>query len=122
MNLNAPSTGTYKGVLFYQDRRAIAGTMVSTSKIFTVASLNNATLSGAVYFPQNRIDISTINNIGGSPTTGCTIWIGRYIKFSSYNNNYKGGCQNYGTTPAGITTTTTTTTTSSTTGRNKVME
>jgi selenophosphate synthase len=79
-------------------------------------------LSGAVYFPQNRIDISTINNIGGSPTTGCTIWIGRYIKFSSYNNNYKGGCEIYHTKPAGITTTTTTTTTSSTTGRNKVME
>jgi hypothetical protein len=120
VELNAPSTGPYQGVLFYQDRRAPAGTMTSGSRIFTVASLNNATLSGAVYFPQNRIDISSINNIGGSPTTGCTIWIGRYIKFSSYNNNYKGGCETYKTKPAGVTTTTTTT--SSTTGRNKVME
>ena len=109
VTLNAPSTGTYKGVLFYQDRRATVGTMTSTSKIFTVASLNNATLSGAVYFPNNRIDISSINNFGGSPTNGCTIWIGRYIKFSSFNNNYKGGCTTYGTTPVGINTTTTTT-------------
>jgi hypothetical protein len=51
VTLNAPSTGTYQGVLFYQDSRATAGTMTSTTKIFTVASLNNATLSGAVYFP-----------------------------------------------------------------------
>src|SRR5205823_3049941 len=58
VTLNAPSSGDYPGVLFYQDRRATAGTMASTSKIFTVASLNNATLNGAIYFPQNRIDIS----------------------------------------------------------------
>ena len=96
--------------------------MTSTTKIFTVASLNNATLSGAVYFPQNRIDISSINNIGGN----CTIWIGRYIKFASYNNNYKSGCATYGTTPAGVSTTTTTTTnqsvsTTTTTTANKVV-
>ncbi len=125
VSLNAGTANTYAGVLFYQDRRAPAGTMDATSKIFTVASLNNSTLSGAVYFPQNAINISSINNIGGSPTTGCTIWIGRYIKFSSYNNNYKGGCSTYGTKPAGITTTTTTTqttTTTTTTNRNKVLE
>ncbi len=113
ITLNAGKNNTYPGVLFYQDRNATAGTMTSTTATFTVASLNNATLGGAVYFPQNRIDISSINNIGGTSTTGCTIWIGRYIKFSSYNNNYKGGCQNYGTTPAGRTTTNT---------RNKVMQ
>jgi Putative Flp pilus-assembly TadE/G-like len=121
VTLNAPSTGTYAGVLFYQDRSVAAGSMLSTSKIFTIASLNNATLGGAVYIPQNRIDISTINNIGGNQSTGCTIWIGRYIKFSAYNNNYKGGCKTFGTIPAGITTTTTTTT-STTTTRNRVME
>jgi Flp pilus assembly protein TadG len=111
VNFNAPSTGTYAGVLFYQDRRVAAGTMSSTSKIFTVASLNTATLSGAIYFPSNKIDVSSINTFGGSPTNGCTIWIGRYIKFQSFNNNYKGGCSTYNTVPAGITTTTTTTTT-----------
>jgi Flp pilus assembly protein TadG len=109
VSLNAPSTGTYAGVLFYQDRNVPNGTMTSSSKIFTVASLNNATLSGAIYFPNNRIDISSINNFGGSPTTGCTIFVGRYIKFSSFNNNYKGGCATYGTVPVGVSTTTTTT-------------
>jgi hypothetical protein len=108
VTLSAPSTGTYAGVLFYQDRRANVGTMASTSKIFTISSLNTATLGGAIYFPNNRIDISSLNN-SGSSTTGCTVWIGRYIKFSSYNNNYVAGCAAFGTTPASIITTTTTT-------------
>ena len=124
VTLNAGKNNTpYPGVLFYQDRRATAGTMASTSKIFTIASLNNATINGAIYFPQNRIDISTINNIGGTPSNDCSVWIGRYIKFSNFNNNYKGGCTAFGTAPGGITTTTTSTVTSSTaTTRNKVME
>lgn len=94
------------GVLFYQDRNASVGTMSSTSKIFTLSSLNNARLSGAIYFPNNRIDISSLNN-AGTGTDGCTVWIGRYIKFSSYNNNYSAGCASLGTTPVGIPTTST---------------
>jgi Flp pilus assembly protein TadG len=119
---SSSSTNTFPGVLFYQDRRAPAGTwsppnVTSTSKIFTVSSLNNATLSGAIYFPKNAIDISNVNNFKGT----CTIWIGRYINFSSFNNAGKSGCSTYGTTPAGVTTTTTQTT-STTTYKNRVME
>jgi Flp pilus assembly protein TadG len=104
--LPAPSTGQYAGILFYQDRRASVGTMTSTTKFFNVSSLNNATLNGAIYFPNNRIQVSSVNNIGANAT--CTVWIGRYIKFTSYNNNSIAGCATYGTTPATITTTTTT--------------
>jgi hypothetical protein len=103
--LNPSGGGAYKGVLFYQDRRATTGTMTSTSKIFTISSLNTVTLNGAIYFPNNRIDISSVNVVGAG-VNGCTIWVGRYIKFSSYNNNYKGGCDTYGTTPVSIVTTT----------------
>ncbi|MFI5030217.1 MAG: pilus assembly protein TadG-related protein [Reyranellales bacterium] len=113
----------YKGILFYQDRRVAAGTMTSSSKIFTVASLNNATLSGAIYFPQNRIDISSINNFGsGSASTACTIWVGRYLKFSSFNNNYKGGCKTYYNTDVPGLATTTTTTSTSTVTKGKVVQ
>ena len=98
----------YRGVLVYQDRKANVGTMTSTDKIFTLYSLNNAKLAGAIYFPNNRIDLSSLNNAGNS-TQGCTVWIGRYVKFSSYNNNWIAGCSLFGTTPAGIQTTTTTT-------------
>jgi Flp pilus assembly protein TadG len=120
--LNAPYSGTYAGVLFYQDRRVAAGTMSSSSKIFTVASLNNATLSGAIYFPQNRIDISSINNFGGSSSTGCTVWIGRYLKFSSFNNNYKAGCKTYYNTDTPGLTTTVTVPTTTTVTKAKVVE
>lgn len=127
ISLNAPSASQtspplYAGVLFYQDRRVPNGTMSSTSKIFTISSLNTVTMTGAIYFPNNRIDISSINN-SGSTTNGCTVWIGRYIKFSSYNNNYVNGCAAIGVTPPGvITTTTTTSTTTTTANRGKVLE
>jgi Flp pilus assembly protein TadG len=127
IQLNAPSASQaspplYAGVLFYQDRRATTGTMSSTSKIFTISSLNTVTMTGAIYFPNNRIDISSINN-SGSTTNGCTVWIGRYIKFSSYNNNYVNGCAAIGVTPPGIITTTTTTSTETiTANRGKVLE
>lgn len=132
VTLNAPggpvggaTDNPYKGVLFYQDRRAPAGTMTSSSRIFTVASLNNATLSGAIYFPQNRIDISSINNFGnGGASTACTIWVGRYLKFSSFNNNYKGGCKTYYNTavPGETVTTTSTSTSTSTVTKGKVVQ
>jgi hypothetical protein len=126
VTLNAPggpSSNPYKGILFYQDRRAPAGTMTSSTKIFTVASLNNATLSGAIYFPQNRIDISSINNFGnGGASTACTIWVGRYLKFSSFNNNYKGGCKTYYNTDVPGETVTTTTTSTSTVTKGKVVQ
>lgn len=123
ISLNASSASQaspplYAGVLFYQDRRVPNGTMSSTSKIFTISSLNTVTLTGAIYFPNNRIDISSINN-ASLANNGCTVWIGRYIKFSSYNNNYVAGCSAIGVTPPGIITTTTTTSTSD---RGKVLE
>ena len=129
ITLNAPSASQtspplYAGVLFYQDRRATTGTMSSTSKIFTISSLNTVTLTGAIYFPNNRIDISSINN-ASLANNGCTVWIGRYIKFSSYNNNYVAGCSAIGVTPPGIITTTTTSqvvSTPVTTTRGKVLE
>lgn len=113
ISLNAPSASqatppNYAGVLFYQDRRVPKGTMSSTSKIFTISSLNTVTLTGAIYFPNNRIDISSINN-ASLANNGCTVWIGRYIRFSSYNNNYVAGCKAIGVKPPGIITTTTTT-------------
>lgn len=114
VTLSAPPSGTYAGVLAYQDRRATVGTMASTGKIFSVTSLNNAKVNGAIYFPNNKIVLSNLNTqINNS--TACTVWIGRYINVSNYNKNYVAGCGTFGTSAAGITTTTTTT-------KGKVME
>ncbi|HZP99683.1 MAG TPA: pilus assembly protein TadG-related protein [Reyranella sp.] len=106
VSLSAGSSGTYGGILFYQDRRASVGTWTSTSKIFTVSSLNTATLTGAIYFPNNRIEIANINNFDNG-NAKCTIWVGRYIKFSSLNNTNSGSCATYGTNPVSAISTTT---------------
>ena len=129
ITLNASSASQtspplYAGVLFYQDRRVANGTMSSTSKIFTISSLNTVSLTGVIYFPNNRIDISNINTVNMG-NNGCVVWIGRYIKFSSYNNNSTVGCSAIGVTPPGIITTTSTTSVVSTpvsTTRGKVLE
>ncbi len=111
VTLGAPPTGTYAGVLVYQDRRATVGTMSSTAKILSISSLNNARLSGAIYLPNNKIHISNLNNFSGT----CTVWIGRYIQFATFNNNNVAGCGTFGTTAATVTTITTVT-------KGKVME
>ncbi len=127
VTLNAPSVSAattaypYPGVLFYQDRRATVGTMASTSKIFTLSSLSTATLTGAIYIPNNAINIASISSSGSNSSTGCTVWIGRYIKFSSYSSNYVNGCSSVNTTPAGFVTTTTATSTA-TANKGKVLE
>lgn len=116
ITLNAPTVSSatttypYPGVLFYQDRSATAGTMSSTSNIFNLGNLSTATLSGAIYFPQNAIKVSNLSSSGSSSSTGCTVWIGRYIQFSSYSSNYVKGCTS-ATTPAGYNTTSTSTST-----------
>ena len=103
VGLSPPSSGQYAGILFYQDRRVPNGTMTSTARSFYVSSLNNMSLNGAVYFPNNRIEVSSTNNLGNSTT--CSVWIGRYVKLSSYNIiNSIAGCASYGTTPASIVT------------------
>lgn len=106
LNAGKTNTGAYTGVLFYQDRRVSTGTMTSTSKIFSVSSLNTATLTGAIYFPNNRIEITSINNFDNG-NTNCTIWVGRYIKFSSLNRTNSGSCSTYGTNPVSAISTTT---------------
>ncbi len=51
LNLKAPSSGTYKGILFYQDRRALASNQ--TNKINGNSS---STLQGAIYFPGQEVE------------------------------------------------------------------
>jgi len=112
VSLSAPNSGTYTGILFYQDRNAPVGTMSSTSKIFTVSSVSSATLNGVIYFPNNKISLSSYSN-GSSSSTGCNVWVGRYLNLTSFSSSYVSGCKtNYNVSPPGVITTTTTTTTS----------
>ncbi len=65
--------------------------MSPTSKIFTISSLNTVNLTGVIYFPNNRIDISNINNSGNN-NNGCTVWtLAATSKFShaKYSKRHK---------------------------------
>ena len=57
VNLTAPTSGTYKGVLLYGDR---TGTFTS-NKINGTAS---STMTGAMYFPSQEVDM--LGNFSGA--------------------------------------------------------
>lgn len=104
VTLVAPNSGTYAGIVFYQDRRAPLGSMAANTRVFGVNNITNVTLAGAVYFPSNRIDINNLSAIG-TAANRCLVWIGRYINA----NNFTAGtaaCANYGTLPVRINTST----------------
>ena len=90
LNLSSPTdtaTGaaaTYKGVLFYQDRRA------STSGTNKINGNANLVLQGAVYIPRREVDM----NGGGSAGTRCLKIVARLVTFtgnSDVNNTCDSG-------------------------------
>lgn len=69
VNLSAPSSGTYAGVLFYQDRRAPDG---SANK---VNGNTDSFYRGALYFPKQQV---TFNGTAGM-STDCLQIVGRRV-------------------------------------------
>ena len=53
LNLTAPQTGTYAGILMYQDRRATMG-----SQSNKVNGNSSSKLQGAIYFPGQEVEFS----------------------------------------------------------------
>lgn len=72
LNLSAPTSGSYEGVLFYRDRRAPVGT---TIRINGNAS---SSLEGSIYFPTTDIDFKGTAGM----ETKCVQFIGRRVSFS----------------------------------------
>jgi hypothetical protein len=80
INMTAPDTGTYKGILFYQDRRATSDNNV------TINGDSNSVYRGAFYFP--KADITFNGNAGMN--TNCMQIVGKDVAFtgnSSINNS-----------------------------------
>lgn len=71
ISLKAPKSGTYKGVIFYQDRRALD---TGDNKINGNSS---AFYQGAFYFPKQQL---TFNGTSGM-STDCMQLVGRRVKF-----------------------------------------
>ena len=84
MNLTSPTSGTYKGVLMYQDRRAPFGDSHING--------NSATrFEGAFYFPARQL---TFNGTTGMQTQ-CIQLVGRRLAFSG-NGHIQNNCPSNG--------------------------
>ncbi len=84
VQLSAPTSGTYSGVLFYGDR---AGSSASSTFNGTADSL----LTGAIYFPKQLI--SYLGNFSG--TNGCTQVVANTIQWSG-NSKINQDCSSLG--------------------------
>ncbi|OYW15485.1 MAG: hypothetical protein B7Y82_03975 [Sphingomonadales bacterium 32-65-25] len=57
LNMTAPSTGTYAGILFYQDRRA------SNMATNIINGNSSSLLQGALYFPRQELQMNGTNGM-----------------------------------------------------------
>ena len=86
LNLSAPGAGTYKDILFYQDRRA-SWTGGNVNKI---NGDSGSTFKGALYFPSQQLQI---NGTAGL-TFDCGRFVARKVEFAgdgSLTNTCPGG-------------------------------
>lgn len=94
LNLTAPPTGPYAGMVFWQDGRAAD----SNKDNFTGGSGMNIT--GAIYTPSQTVNYSGGNTTGGN---GCTQLIAKDIIISG-NSEFDNNCSGIGVSPITATT------------------
>ncbi len=76
LNLTAPTTGTYAGILMYQDRRAPTSTASNYQNLINGNS--SSSFQGAFYFPSQQ---TTFNGTAGM-STACMQLVARRVIFS----------------------------------------
>jgi hypothetical protein len=72
MNLTAPDTGTYAGILFYQDRRA------GSNNNITINGNSSSTFQGAFYFPKADLTFSGTTGMN----TNCMQLVAKDVQFT----------------------------------------
>jgi Putative Flp pilus-assembly TadE/G-like len=77
VNLTAPTGGTYAGVLFYQDRRAVSPEN-GNNKTNIINGNSSSVYQGAIYFPKQPLQF---NGTAGM-TTNCLRLVAWRIKFT----------------------------------------
>ncbi len=92
VNMSAQTSGTYSGMLFYQDRNAEAsGSGNCGNKVNCLNGGASMNLTGIIYTPNQ-----TISYVGGASSGGstCTQIVGRQVQFNGNSNSYvtKTGC------------------------------
>lgn len=85
LNLSAPTSGTYSGMLFFGSRANAANTSITLNG--NAASV----MTGAIYFPNQAV--SYIGNFQGA--NGCTQLVARIVQWSG-NSSLAANCSAYG--------------------------
>jgi Flp pilus assembly protein TadG len=87
VNISAPTSGTYAGILFYGDRNSPG----LTEKFNGTAG---SQMTGAIYFPTDNV--TYLGNFSGA--NGCTYIVADTVSYSG-NTNFNVNCTNYGMAP-----------------------
>lgn len=87
LNLSAPTSGTYSGLLFFGDRSASGGSV-------TFDGNANSTMTGALYFPTENVAYK--GNYGGA--NGCTQIVAYTVSWTG-SASLNANCSNYGMSP-----------------------
>ena len=74
INISAPTTGTYKGIAIYQDRRA----KDSASANNQINGNSSSVINGTLYFPNQEL----IYNGTGNTAAVCTMFVAKRLIFS----------------------------------------
>ena len=85
VQLTAPTTGTYAGIIIYQDSRTPLGSGVNSG--FSVTGDSNSTFDGAIYAPSTKVTFTGNSGM----TTDCLQIISQYIAFSG-NTSVSNSC------------------------------
>lgn len=98
-NITAPTSGTFKGIAIYQDRRA-----TDRSPGNNVNGNSGSIIQGALYFPTQQLDY----NGTGTTDAICTMFVARRVNFSGNStttNKFKkmADCGAYGLPSGGAT-------------------
>ena len=74
MNFTAPTSGTYKGILFFQDRAA-------NTSANQFGGSSNSVIQGTVYFPNGTAEINCNGTVGAS--ADWTAWVVKRLQLDS---------------------------------------
>jgi hypothetical protein len=87
MNLSAPTSGLYRGILFYQQR----GETAAARFLNTIGTLN---LSGALYFPDAALAMKNDNGL----SIDCSLIVAKTLTIRN-NTDLNRSCAAYGVSP-----------------------
>lgn len=74
INISAPTTGDFKGIAIYQDRRAPEG----ASYVNKINGNSSSVVTGALYFPNQEVQYNGTGNTSAS----CTLFVAKNINFT----------------------------------------